>query len=63
MIFRDRATYNASLGSPVSYIVASPSDAPASLTFGPSYMELAGKYAGNITIGMTFPIRRDLGSL
>ncbi|KAL1961736.1 hypothetical protein VTN77DRAFT_1098 [Rasamsonia byssochlamydoides] len=49
---QDRATYNSSLSTPVSYSVASPSDAPMSLTFGPSYMDLAGSYDGSVTIGL-----------
>ena len=52
MLSRDRATYNASLTSAVSYTVASPSDAPTSLIFGPKFMTLAGAYTGNITIAM-----------
>lgn len=49
---RDRATYNASLSSAVSYSVDSPDDAPETLTFGDSFMEIAGSYEGSVTIGM-----------
>lgn len=50
--YRDRATYDPSLKIPVSYSVSSPLDAPESLTFGPSYMDLAGSYDGSVTIGL-----------
>ncbi|KAI8801659.1 Phosphopantetheine attachment site-containing protein [Cladochytrium replicatum] len=49
---QDRATYNATLASAVSYSVASPNDAPASLTYGPSFMDIAGTYAGDVTLGL-----------
>jgi hypothetical protein len=49
--FRDRATYNASSGQEVTYTVSDPKDAPSSLTFGPSFMSLAGTYGGEVTIG------------
>jgi hypothetical protein len=49
---QDRATYNHSMASQaVNYTVASPNDAPASLTFGPSFMELAGTYGGSVVLG------------
>ncbi|RAL11820.1 glycosyl hydrolase family 79 C-terminal domain-containing protein [Aspergillus homomorphus CBS 101889] len=48
---QDRATYNASLSSAVLYTVASPDDAPETLTFGNSFMEIAGAYDGSVTIG------------
>lgn len=34
------------------YTVASAADAPASLTYGSSFMTLAGKYAGSVVIGL-----------
>ena len=48
---RDRATYDASSSNYVTYTVADPKDAPASLTFGPSFISLAAQYAGEVTIG------------
>jgi hypothetical protein len=32
--------------------VATPLDAPASLTYGPSYFDLASHYGGNVTFGL-----------
>ncbi|KAK2785115.1 hypothetical protein FQN52_008601 [Onygenales sp. PD_12] len=49
---QDRATYDASLAEPVSYSVADPADAPQTLTFGPSFMSLAGSYEGPVTLGL-----------
>lgn len=49
---QDRATYNESLEEAVNYYVASPKDAPASLTFGPSFITLAGTYPGKTIIGL-----------
>ncbi|KAK4500334.1 hypothetical protein PRZ48_008523 [Zasmidium cellare] len=49
---QDRATYNASSSSEVTYSVASPSDAPASLTYGPSFLTLAGTYNGSVLLGL-----------
>ncbi|KAI9933512.1 hypothetical protein ASPWEDRAFT_617099 [Aspergillus wentii DTO 134E9] len=49
---QDRATYNASLSLAVSYTVASPDDAPDSLTFGDKFMDLAAGYDGKVTIGV-----------
>ena len=54
---RDRATYDASSLAYVTYSVASPLDAPASLTFGPSFMDLAATYAGTVVIGEFIPNR------
>lgn len=34
------------------YSVSDPADAPASLTFGSSFMTLAGKYAGTAVLGL-----------
>ncbi|OAL44416.1 hypothetical protein IQ07DRAFT_685041 [Pyrenochaeta sp. DS3sAY3a] len=48
---QDRATYDATSPNDVTYTVADPKDAPASLTFGPSFIELAAQYAGEVTIG------------
>ncbi|PLB44796.1 hypothetical protein P170DRAFT_501658 [Aspergillus steynii IBT 23096] len=49
---QDRALYDASLQSAVDYTVDSPDDAPDSLTFGDRFMELAGSYEGEVTIGL-----------
>ncbi|KAJ5712399.1 beta-glucuronidase [Penicillium malachiteum] len=49
---QDRATYDASLTEPVSYTVASATDAPETLTFGPSFMEMAADYSGSVTLGL-----------
>lgn len=49
---QDRATYDASLSTAVNYSVSSPLDAPLSLTFGPSFLTLAGELAGDVTIGL-----------
>ncbi|KAF4551086.1 Glycosyl hydrolase family 79 C-terminal beta domain-containing protein 2 [Elsinoe fawcettii] len=49
---QDRATYNAAQTEAVTYSVADPKDAPASLTFGPSFFDLASTYAGKVTIGL-----------
>ncbi|PYH43001.1 glycosyl hydrolase family 79 C-terminal domain-containing protein [Aspergillus saccharolyticus JOP 1030-1] len=48
---QDRATYDASLSTAVSYTVASSDDAPETLTFGDSFMEIAASYGGSVTIG------------
>jgi hypothetical protein len=48
---RDRATYDASSLAYVTYSVASPLDAPASLTFGPKFMDLASTYLGTVVMG------------
>ncbi|CAK3924095.1 glycoside hydrolase family 79 [Lecanosticta acicola] len=49
---QDRATYDASSPNEVTYTVASPTDAPASLTYGPSFLTLAGTYNGSTIIGL-----------
>lgn len=48
---RDRATYDPSLSTAVNYSVASPADAPTSLTYGPSFFDLAADLSGDVTIG------------
>lgn len=48
---RDRATYDPNLPTAVNYSVASPEDAPASLTYGPSFFDLAADLSGDVTIG------------
>lgn len=49
---RDRATYDASLTEAVDYTVASSSDAPDSLTFGPSFISMAADYSGSVILGL-----------
>ncbi|CAG8960513.1 hypothetical protein HYFRA_00008233, partial [Hymenoscyphus fraxineus] len=49
---QDRAKYDESSSAYVVYSVADPKDAPAALTFGKSFFELAATYAGNVVIGL-----------
>ena len=49
---RDRATYDSSSTSAVTYTVASSSDAPETLTYGPSFISLAASYAGEVIVGL-----------
>ncbi|KAH8593538.1 hypothetical protein B0O99DRAFT_662702 [Bisporella sp. PMI_857] len=49
---QDRATYDASSTSAVTYTVSSSSDAPSSLTFGPPFILLAASYGGSVTLGL-----------
>ncbi|KAJ5638261.1 beta-glucuronidase [Penicillium lividum] len=49
---QDRATYDASSSDAVTYTVAASTDAPDSLTFGPSFMKLAAEYGGDVTLGL-----------
>ncbi|KAB8298754.1 hypothetical protein EYC80_000929 [Monilinia laxa] len=49
---QDRATYDASTSAYVVYTVASPTDAPASLTFGSNFINLANTYAGTVVLGL-----------
>ncbi|KAI1327932.1 glycoside hydrolase family 79 protein [Xylariaceae sp. FL0255] len=49
---QDRAQYDASTSAYVVYTVASASDAPASLTFGSSFMSLAATYGGSVVVGL-----------
>ena len=36
----------------MTYTVSDPKDAPASLTFGPSFMSLAAQYSGKVILGL-----------
>ena len=36
----------------MQYTVATPADAPTSLTYGPSFFTLAGQLKGDVTIGL-----------
>ncbi|CZR66577.1 uncharacterized protein PAC_16478 [Phialocephala subalpina] len=49
---QDRADYDPATSAYVVYSVASSVDAPASLTFGQSFMSLAATYAGNVVMGL-----------
>ena len=49
--YRDRADYDPSLSAYVSYSVAASTDTPSILAFGPSFMTLAGQYAGRVVLG------------
>ncbi|KAK4669095.1 uncharacterized protein QC763_0029010 [Podospora pseudopauciseta] len=49
---QDRATYNAQSSAAVTYSVSNPADAPMSLTFGPSFFDLAASYPGKVIIGL-----------
>ncbi|PSS15258.1 glycoside hydrolase family 79 protein [Amorphotheca resinae ATCC 22711] len=49
---QDRATYDASSEVYVDYSVAASTDAPSSLTFGPSFMSLAATYPGTVVLGL-----------
>ncbi|KAG4427267.1 hypothetical protein IFR05_017250 [Cadophora sp. M221] len=49
---QDRAKYDASTSAYVVYSVAAPTDAPANLTFGPSFMSLAATYPGTVVMGL-----------
>ena len=49
---QDRASYDASTSAYVVYSVASPADAPSTLTFGPKFMTLANTYGGSVVMGL-----------
>ncbi|KAH9940540.1 uncharacterized protein BXZ73DRAFT_88757 [Epithele typhae] len=61
---QDRATYDPNLQSAVNYTVADPADAPASLTYGPSFFTLAGKLpVDDVTIGLNRQLNHESNSL
>ena len=60
---RDRATFDANLGTAVNYTVASPADAPASLTFGPQFITLASQLSGQVTLGLNRQLNNQPASL
>ncbi|KAI0093447.1 hypothetical protein BDY19DRAFT_983105 [Irpex rosettiformis] len=60
---QDRATYDANLGIAVNYTVASPADAPASLTFGPQFITLASQLRGQVTLGLNRQLNNQPASL
>ncbi len=49
---QDRAQYDATTTAYVVYTVSNAADAPASLTFGSSFMTLANKYSGSVVVGL-----------
>ncbi|KAI2607802.1 glycoside hydrolase family 79 protein [Hypoxylon sp. NC1633] len=49
---QDRAQYDSQTSAYVVYSVPSPADAPATLTFGSSFLTLAGSYAGSVVVGL-----------
>lgn len=49
---QDRAQYDSRTSAYVVYSVSNPADAPASLTFGSSFLTLAGSYAGSVVVGL-----------
>lgn len=49
---QDRASFDAGSSAYVTYSVASPADAPATLTFGPRFMDLAATYEGSVVVGL-----------
>lgn len=63
IVIRDRATYDANLGTAVNYTVDSPADAPASLTFGPQFISLASQLKGQVTLGLNRQLNNQPASL
>jgi hypothetical protein len=49
---QDRASYDGSTSAYVVYSVASPADAPSTLTFGPKFLTLANTYGGTVVMGL-----------
>ncbi|KAI1407696.1 glycoside hydrolase family 79 protein [Hypoxylon sp. FL1857] len=49
---QDRAQYDSKTSAYVVYSVSNPADAPASLTFGSSFLTLAGSYGGSVVVGL-----------
>lgn len=49
---QDRAQYDSRTSAYVVYSVSNPADAPASLTFGSSFLTLAGSYGGSVVVGL-----------
>lgn len=60
---RDRATYDASLTTAVNYTVASSTDAPTSLTYGPSFFTLAAAMKGDVTVGLNRQLNNQANTL
>ncbi|KAJ8497180.1 hypothetical protein ONZ51_g677 [Trametes cubensis] len=60
---QDRATYDPNLQIPVNYTVASPADAPTTLTYGPSFFTLASQLRGEVTVGLNRQLNNQANSL
>ncbi|THH27708.1 hypothetical protein EUX98_g6485 [Antrodiella citrinella] len=61
---QDRATYDPELQSAVNYTVASPADAPDSLTYGPSFFTLAAQLQSDaVTLGLNRQLNNQAASL
>ncbi|KAI9068399.1 glycoside hydrolase family 79 protein [Trametes sanguinea] len=60
---QDRATYDANLQTPVNYTVASPADAPTTLTYGPSFFSLAAQLQGEVTLGLNRQLNNQANTL
>jgi hypothetical protein len=57
---QDRALYDPNLATPVDYYVSVSTDAPANLTYGPAFIDLASTYrGGDVTLGLN----RELANL
>jgi hypothetical protein len=60
---QDRALYNSAQSLPVDYSVASPADAPLSLTYGPSFFTLVNQLKGDITLGLNRRLNQQSNTL
>lgn len=60
---RDRATFDPTLPVAVNYSVASPADAPASLTFGPPFITLASQLNSSVTLGLNRQLNNQSATL
>lgn len=60
---QDRATFYPNLNEAVNYTVASPADAPTSLTFGPPFIALAAQLPGEVTLGLNRQLDNRSASL
>jgi hypothetical protein len=49
---QDQTTYDPVTSAYVAYIVASPAEAPRTVTFGPRFTTLSGMYQGSVVIGL-----------
>lgn len=47
----------------MTYTVASPSDAPSSLTFGPPLISLAANYGGSVILGLNRRLNNQTNSI
>lgn len=52
-----------SLNVAVNYTVASPADAPDSLTYGPPFIQLAAQLKGQVTLGLNRQLDNQSASL